>query len=668
MLAAVAIFAISGCEPDIPWNPGTDITDPDTPDGPDTPTDPTDPTTPTDPATPTDPTTPDEPQSGEVVDGKGDETLYTGVSAWTGTKATDSASAAVHGTSEDIYWENNSWNDVVTVVYDGTKATITKTNAKILTYSTGAHVTVDMQTNSNSNVVIIVKGKSSDGSLKVYGEKKFKLTMCGLDLTSTIGPAINIQNHKRCFVHLVAGGTNRVTDAATYSNDKYYLGTATADTEDRKGAFFSEGNVILSGAGYLVVNGKYKHGFCTDGYLYMRQGPTLAVESAANNCVHLKGDDDDQFGLTGDGGCIYAKAAATAGKGIKSDMNIIIKGGLYEISTSGGATYDSTTKDVSSACCIKTDGDLSLLGGSFTLKSTGTAGKCLKAGSDDVAGKNIVIGTTTGGPTITASTSGSSYSASTKAGGGFGGGGFPGGPGGGGTTSGASSKAKAVKASGTFTMYGGEMNITTAGSEAEGIETKANSTNSMVFKGGKCYVKAYDDALNSAGQMVFSGGYVYAYSTGNDAIDSNYGRSGAISISDGVVIAHSKASPEEAFDCDNHSYISITGGTVFGTGGTQGGGSSSPGHSVPIIYRSSTLSVSTGYFVVTDSSGNVLFSAYVPRSVSSTSTIICSPKFKSGTTYKYGMVSSVPTGGSSLWGTFYYEGGTASVSNSGSAS
>ena len=67
------------------------------------------------------------------------------------------------------------------------------------------------------------------------------------------------------------------------------------------------------------------------------------------------------------------------------------------------------------------------------------------------------------------------------------------------------------------------------------------------------------------------------YSNGNDAIDSNAGTSGAITIGNGAVMAYTtKGSPEEGFDCDNNSYIQITGtGYGISAGGSQGGGGSS---------------------------------------------------------------------------------------------
>lgn len=582
----------------------------------------------------------DQPIAGGV---EPDESLFTDVAAWTGPVAKDASLDQVQSDAS-IYWESNYWDKIVTVVFDGNSASLTGNMPVVMTGAdgsvaegtdisssllcnvSGAHVTIDFQTAGLSGVQIVVKGKSTDGSLKIYGAKKSRLVFCGLDLSSQSGPAINIQSHKRVFVHLMEGSVNRLKDADTYSDDKCYISGSSSALEDRKGAFFSEANLIFSGSGVLVADGAYKHGICTDGCMYIRPGVTIAVESAAANCIHVKGDDEDLYGFRMAGGCIYARSASQDGKCLKSDMDIYLDAGIID------------------------------------LEASGAAGKGIKAGSDTYTTSGITIGTADGGPTISVSTSGSSTGSTS---GGSSGGGRPGGwPGSGSTGSSSSSSAKAIKALGKISVVGGNMTVTTNGSGAEGIESKSAGESSIAFLGGKCYVKAYDDAVNSAGQILVDGGYLYAWSTNNDAIDSNYGRSASVSIKGGAVFAHSAAAPECAIDCDNDSYISISGGTLFTSGGAQGGSSGSPTCTVPVI-KLSSASLSTGYFTVCDSAGKVLFSSYVPRSISSRYSLISSDDFKSGVSVSYGMTgSSAPSGSSAIWDSWLYGGGTASPSTS----
>ena len=421
------------------------------------------------------------------------------ITGWDGQKADDAAMDIV-GTNEDIYWEANGFGGskavTVTVTYSGSSATVTTSDTSVEYYTDGAYVTIDMLTHSVKNVEIVVSGKSDDGQLKIYGEKKFKLTLSGVELTSSKGPAINDQCKKRAFVHLTEGTTNRLTDAATYSEEPRYLNGGSSASEDRKGCFFSEGNLIFSGTGVLEVKGNYKHGIVTDGYFYTRPGVTIAVTGAAKNAIHVKGDQDDGIGVYIAGGLIYANVSSTAGKGIKTDLDAEIVGGKLLLNTSGNATYDEDEKDTSSSACIKTDGSVIISGGTHTLKSTGTGGKGINAdGEIRVSGGETTV-TTTGGK----------YTYSSNL----------------------TSSPKGVKADGNITISGGKLNISVTGASdgSEGLESKATLT----ISGGEIYSYAYDDAINAASAINITGGKVYAYASNNDGIDSN----GSLVISGGT--------------------------------------------------------------------------------------------------------------------------------------
>ena len=449
------------------------------------------------------------------------------ISEWNGEMAED-AHLDVVGTDKDFYYELNTFTNRVTITYNGSTATIEQNNDKILCHTSGAYVTVDLLTNSVSNTEIVIKGKSEDGGLKVYGENKFKLLMDGVELTSKRGPAINSQCKKRMYVHLNQGTTNQLTDVASYSDDTYYLDSS-AD-EDRKGCFFSEGNLIFSGTGVLAVTGKYKHGIVTDGYFWMRPGVSLVVTEAAKNAIHVKGDDDDNIGVYIGGGLIYTHVSSIAGKGIKTDLHVEVAGGKLLLNTSGDSEYDADENDTSSAAGIKTDGDVRISGGTLILKSTGTGGKGLNVDG------NLFIS----GGEIIAATAGGKYTYSSSL----------------------TSSPKGVKADGDITISGGKLNISVTGKSdgSEGLESKATLT----VSGGEVYVYAYDDAINAASAINVTGGKVYAYARNNDGIDSN----GTMTVSGGLVIGVGTSSPEGGIDIDNSSRFKINGGTIIGLGGT----------------------------------------------------------------------------------------------------
>lgn len=513
----------------------------------------------------------------------------------------DDASNDVVGSDEDIYREANTFSDTVKVVFSGTTATVTTSNSNILTNVSNAYVTVDMQTNEVKNVCIVASGKTTDGQLKIYGSKKFQLTLNGVDITSSRGPAINDQCKKRAFVYLPAGTTNRLTDASTYTTEPYYLDETTASDEDRKGCFFSEGNLIFSGSGVLVVEGNYKHGIATDGYLYTRPGVTLAVTAAAKNAIHVKGDSDDGIGIKVTGGLIYANTSATAGKAMKTDLNVDISGGKLLLNTSGGSEYDSEEQDTSSPSCIKADGNVAISGGTLTLKSTGQGGKGIKAdGTLQISGGTTTV-TTTGGKYT--------YSSSLTA------------------------SPKGIRADGDITISGGNLNIAVTGVSdgSEGLESKSK----IAVTGGVNYIYAYDDAMNAATDISISGGRTYCYAVNNDGIDSN----GSLSISGGLVIGVGTSAPESGIDCDNSNNFYINGGTVIALGGTLQSNPSSSSSQSSVIYNGASAT-KDAFVSILNASGSPILTFQYPRSLSGASLLVSSPSIASGSSY------TVSTGGS----------------------
>ena len=308
-------------------------------------------------------------------------------------------------------------------------------------------------------------------------------------------------------------------------------------------------------------------------------------------------------------------------------------GGNLTITNSGTGT--GTTSSYSTAKGLTSDGSIDLQGGTVSITMTGQGGKGIKSDGTLVIGKSD-----TEGPTLTVSTTGAKYLST--------------------------SSAKAIKATGAITINGGEMVVTTGQNGAEGMESKLKSNASIVFNGGKHYFKCYDDCINTAGAIKFEGGIVVCYGTGNDAIDSNYGQSGAIQIGNGIVLSYSAAGgPEEGFDCDNNSYIQITGyGIAISGGGSQGGGgggwggggsSSSIGSAVQ-GYSLSTSSISYAanrYYTLADASGNNLVTYSVEGSFSSSLSLFTATGMTKGSTYTLKYNTSKPADATTEWHGIY---------------
>ncbi len=343
----------------------------------------------------------------------------------------------------------------------------------------------------------------------------------------------------------------------------------------------------------------------------------------------IKGDGNITIG----GGTIIINNTGAAAKGISCDKVLTTTGGNLTITNSGTGT--GTTSSYSTAKGLTSDGSIDLQGGTISITMTGQGGKGIKSDGTLVIGKSD-----TEGPTLTVSTTGAKYLST--------------------------SSAKAIKASSTITINGGEMVVTTGQNGAEGLESKLKSNASIVFKGGKHYFKCYDDCINTAGAIKFEGGIVVCYGTGNDAIDSNYGQSGAIQIGNGIVLSYSAAGgPEEGFDCDNNSYIQITGyGIAIGGGGSQGGGgggwggggsSSSIGSAVQ-GYSLSTSSISYAanrYYTLADASGNNLVTYSVEGSFSSSLSLFTATGMTKGSTYTLKYNNSKPADATTEWHGIY---------------
>lgn len=191
---------------------------------------------------------------------------------------------------------------IVTINYDGDDAeivnpfafkgvTITKTGADVVVTST-----------SLSEITYQLTGTTATGSFKIYSDKKFQLDMNSVSITNDDGAAINIQTGKKCTVNLI--GTSNLVDAGSYTS---------VSGEDQKGCFFSEGQIIFTGAGTLNVTGNYKHGICSDDYIDFQSG-TVNIVKAANDGIRV----NDYFLMTGG-----TLTTAATGDGIDGDAGYI---------------------------------------------------------------------------------------------------------------------------------------------------------------------------------------------------------------------------------------------------------------------------------------------------------------------------------------------------------
>lgn len=510
--------------------------------------------------------------------------------------------------------------DTVVISYAGTSASVNNPyqNEGVKVAVSGADVTVT-STNTTREIVYLLSGTATKGSFKIYSDFRFNITLKGVSLTNSNGPAINSQSGKKATIHVLGGTINTLVDGATYASS----------SEDQKGTLFSEGQLSFMGAGTLNVTGNSKHAIVADDYIQVSQA-TIQVKAAVKDGIHANdyfqmdngtvsvtssGDGivaeegyvalnggkititcvDDGIAApyegtdasitpyvlirggvisvttTGDKGnaikshsyttistaeTITLAVSGKAAKGIKTDGDFTLTAGTVNITTSGAAYYVTADADIASPAGINCDKNLAIKGGTLTIVSTGAGGKGI-----NVDGTATVSG---GKTNITASGAKYTYSSALT------------------------SEAKGFKSDGAFTMTNGELAISAADDgiksetsvtvndgainitrATEGIESKT-----VTFAGGVTQVTATNDGINTSmgtvtggtesndnSNLFINGGVLIV--SGSDAIDSN----GNITVKGGTTIVCGPTNqPEEGIDY-NGSFL-INGG-FFISGGSN---------------------------------------------------------------------------------------------------
>lgn len=475
-------------------------------------------------------------------------------------------------TNDDDYIENTTFDKTITVTFSQSgNASVSGDESGIVSINGN-----DVIATNNTDQVIkyVLTGETSDGFFKLYSTKKQAIVLNSVSITNPDGAAINNQSKKRTFIVLNDGTKNYLTDGANYSD--------ATDSEDMKGCFFSEGQLIFSGSGYLEVDANCKAGIRSDDYVRTMPKANIWVDASSGNGI--RGNE----AVIVTGGVLNVNITGTADKGISTDGEVRIEGGRTTIFTSGGYEYDSDENDYSACSGIKADSVININGGELNIKSTGTGGKGLNCDDEININDGVVRIITTG-----------KRQKDSKG----------------------SVSPKGIKADGKINVSGGQTQVRLEGTGdgTEGIESKSE----IHIEAGTVESYSYDDAINSSGNLYIDGGYVYARSYNNDAIDANKN----LYINGGVVIAEGAGQPECGLDAAEQYKAYINGGTVIAIGGgMQAIDSSSKQASIAI---SASMGMKVG---ILDGSKAIL--AYTtPSSNCGTALMISSPSFKSGSSY-----------------------------------
>ena len=419
--------------------------------------------------------------------------------------------------------ENYTVSKIATITFTETGVTFTPDIIDQVGYTIvdGTHIMIN---SSRSKMAYRVQGSCSNGSLKIYSEKKFQLALNGLSLTNPKGPAINVQSGKTVYVTLAAGKTNTLCDGEVYADAPY----ADGEPEDQKGTFFSEGQLIFSGTGTLNVRSYGGHAICSDDYIRVRSGNINILSSVKDGF-----NTNEQFRV----GRMAASAPVITinadGDGIDCGKgNILIEAGDITVNTIDDgivASYEEMTDTT-------IDPSITIRGGFVKVSTTGEKGMAIKANTNFTQTGGTIQAKTLGdgskavnsekdfaftGGKLTAVVDGavssdSSATAGIKCGGnctitdgiiavnctGVG--------------------AKAINADGDVVIDNGNITLLSTGKNykegADDKKSRAVSANAYTQNGGTVIMKSYDKSIVPVAGITLTGGVVNAFSVSDYAL------------------------------------------------------------------------------------------------------------------------------------------------------
>ncbi|MBD5290210.1 MAG: carbohydrate-binding domain-containing protein [Bacteroides sp.] len=426
-----------------------------------------------------------------------------------------------------------------------------------------AHVTITqselVSEATCGEITYILKGETTDGSFNLTGSYKASIELQGVTLTNPSGAALNITNGKRIAVSAKSGTLNSFADG----------------DGSQKGVISCTGHLEFKGKGELSVKGNKSHAIYAKEYVeiknltlniidavkdgincaqyFLMESGNVTIASSGDDGIQASFKDDtdreaeDTGTITVNGGTLTVTTSADAAKCLKADADVIIGGGTLDLTSNANGVWDEKKLKTKASSCIGADGNVEINGGTLNLIATGSGGKGISCdGVFTANGGNTTIATTGGMLVYSNGSLNHNYTSSADR-----------------ISSDYKSSAKGIKADSGLVINDGEFHITTATNNAEGLESKK----SLDIKGGKIFVKAYDDGINSSNDLTISGGDLTVISVVGDGLDSN----GNLNISGGYIRTMGSGGAEMGLDTATEAgyAVYITGGTILAFGGNN---------------------------------------------------------------------------------------------------
>lgn len=327
----------------------------------------------------------------------------------------------------------------------------------------------------------MISGELSDGRICIEADEnsEVRLILSGVSVSSSTSSAISAENGASVTLLLADGTSNTFSDTSGYAEDDKY-----------DACIYAKGSLTISGAGSLDVTGNADHGIHSKGTVTIESG-NISVISANDG---IKGKDavnisDGTISVTSAGDAVCANNS-DEGMG-----TIDISGGEFTIVSGGGAANapvkenepfgrsDASDEDSTSSKGIKSQGNLTITGGKFTMDCCDDS---FHSGSDlTVSGGEFAIAT--GDDAFHADNALVMDSGK-----------------------GEISKCYEGFEGMTVTVNGGEWSITASddGSSSGGQPFAANENTYIEINGGTVYVNADGDGIDTNGNLTINGGIV----------------------------------------------------------------------------------------------------------------------------------------------------------------
>ena len=196
------------------------------------------------------------------------------------------ATASTGASVSDILGANASVEDASSSADDaGTPDTSSATTIMLSGSSASASGSASSNVKVDGGTVTIsgggtyvISGELSNGRIVVNAPKAdVRLVLSGASITSSDGPAIDIQDAGNAIVVLAKDSKNTLTDGASY-----------ASGQEATAALFSSDTLTVTGTGQLDMTGSYKDGISSKNGLIITGNATITVKAADDG---LRGKD-----------------------------------------------------------------------------------------------------------------------------------------------------------------------------------------------------------------------------------------------------------------------------------------------------------------------------------------------------------------------------------------